>query len=67
MQTGLASVEIEAADRMYLAAVRDTMVVLKRDEKVSCETQLLGKRNCYLAGGVAPVQFSWRSRTHSRQ
>jgi hypothetical protein len=58
MLTGLASVEIEAADRMYLAAVRDTMDAHKRGEKVSCETQLQGKRNCCRAGGIAPVQFS---------
>jgi hypothetical protein len=67
MLTGLASVEIEAADRMYLAAVRDTMDAHKRGEKVSCEIQLQGKRNCYHACGVASVQLSWRSRTHSRQ
>ncbi|MDB5570899.1 MAG: acyl-CoA dehydrogenase [Hyphomicrobiales bacterium] len=47
---GLASAEIEAAERMYLGAVRETMQVLERGETCSEQMQVQGKRNaCYAA------------------
>jgi 3-hydroxy-9,10-secoandrosta-1,3,5(10)-triene-9,17-dione monooxygenase len=47
---GQATAEIEAAERMYLGAIRETMQVLARGEKVSEEMHYQGKRNaCYAA------------------
>lgn len=47
---GLASAEIEAANRMYLGAVRECMQTLERGELVSKEQNVIGKRNaCYAA------------------
>lgn len=47
---GQAAAEIEAAERMYLGAIRETMEVLARNEKVSEEMHVQGKRNaCYAA------------------
>jgi hypothetical protein len=53
MVIGLASVEIEAADRLYMGALRETMEVLERGEKVSREQQVQGKRNCCYAAQLA--------------
>jgi alkylation response protein AidB-like acyl-CoA dehydrogenase len=53
MLIGLASAEIEAADRMYMGALRETMDVLERGEKVSREQQVQGKRNCCYAAQIA--------------
>jgi 3-hydroxy-9,10-secoandrosta-1,3,5(10)-triene-9,17-dione monooxygenase len=50
MSVGLAAAEIEAAERMYLGAIRETMAALARDGKVSQEMHYQGKRNaCYAA------------------
>ncbi|MCC2098148.1 MAG: hypothetical protein KDJ29_14730 [Hyphomicrobiales bacterium] len=50
MSVGLASAEIEAAERMYLGAIRETMAALAKDGKVSPEMHYQGKRNaCYAA------------------
>jgi len=47
---GLASAQIEAAERMYLGAIRETMDTLARGETVSADRNLQGKRNaCYAA------------------
>jgi 3-hydroxy-9,10-secoandrosta-1,3,5(10)-triene-9,17-dione monooxygenase len=53
MLIGLASAELEAADRMYMGALRETMAVLERGEKVSKEMQVQGKRNCCYAAQLA--------------
>ena len=53
MLIGLASAEIEAADRMYMGALRETMEVLERGDKVSREQQVQGKRNCCYAAQIA--------------
>ena len=53
MLIGLASAEIEAADRMYMGALRATMDTLERGEKVSAEMQLQGKRNCCYAAQLS--------------
>ncbi len=50
MSTGLAAAEIEAAERMYLGAIRETMETLARGEEVSPIQHVQGKRNaCYAA------------------
>ena len=47
---GQAAAEIEAAERMYLGAIRETMQVLQRNEFVSEEMHYQGKRNaCFAA------------------
>jgi alkylation response protein AidB-like acyl-CoA dehydrogenase len=53
MVAGLASAEIEAAERMYMGSLRETMEVLERGEPVSQELQLAGKRNCCFAAQLA--------------
>ena len=53
MLIGIASSEIEAADRMYMGALRETMEVLERGGKVSREQQVQGKRNCCYAAQLA--------------
>ena len=53
MLIGIASSEIEAADRMYMGALRETMEVLERGDKVSREQQVQGKRNCCYAAQLA--------------
>jgi alkylation response protein AidB-like acyl-CoA dehydrogenase len=53
MLIGLASCEIEAADRLYMGALRETMEVLERGNKVSREQQVQGKRNCCFAAQLA--------------
>lgn len=53
MTIGLASVELEAAERLYMGALRETMQVLERGEKVSREQQVQGKRNCCYAAQLA--------------
>jgi len=47
---GQAAAEIEAAERMYLGAIRETMQTLASGEQVSLEQHYQGKRNaCYAA------------------
>jgi len=47
---GQAAAEIEAAERMYLGAIRETMQVLASGDNVSEEMHYQGKRNaCYAA------------------
>lgn len=47
---GQAAAEIEAAERMYLGAIRETMETLARGEQVSQEQHVQGKRNaCFAA------------------
>ena len=53
MTAGLASAEIEAAERMYMGALRETMQALARGETVTQEMQLAGKRNCCFAAQLA--------------
>jgi alkylation response protein AidB-like acyl-CoA dehydrogenase len=53
MVAGHASVEIEAAERIYMGSLRETMEVLERGEPVSQELQLAGKRNCCYAAQLA--------------
>ncbi len=50
MSVGQAAVEIEAAERLYLGAIRETMEALAKDGNVSAEMNHQGKRNaCYAA------------------
>lgn len=50
MSVGQAAAEIEAAERMYLGAIRETMETLARGEEVSPHQHVQGKRNaCYAA------------------
>lgn len=50
LSVGQAAAEIEAAERMYLGAIRETMEALARDGKVDAQTHFQGKRNaCYAA------------------
>jgi 3-hydroxy-9,10-secoandrosta-1,3,5(10)-triene-9,17-dione monooxygenase len=53
MVIGLASAEIEAAERMYMGALRETMGVLERGDRVTAEQQVQGKRNCCYAAQLA--------------
>jgi alkylation response protein AidB-like acyl-CoA dehydrogenase len=47
---GQAAADIEAADRMYIGAIRETMETLARGEEVSALQHVQGKRNaCYAA------------------
>ncbi|HUZ67591.1 MAG TPA: acyl-CoA dehydrogenase family protein [Beijerinckiaceae bacterium] len=50
---GTASVEIEAASRLYLGAIRETMRVLERGEEVPHLQNLAGKRNAAYAAQLA--------------
>ena len=50
---GIASAEVEAAQRMYLGAVRETMQVLERGEEVTPHMQVQGKRNAAYAAQLA--------------
>jgi 3-hydroxy-9,10-secoandrosta-1,3,5(10)-triene-9,17-dione monooxygenase len=62
MGVGLASAEIEAASRMYLGAVRETMRTLERGEEVTKLMSVQGKRNaayaCQLATGAVQKLFN---------
>lgn len=50
MSVGQAAAEIEAAERMYLGAIRETMEALARHGKVDPHMHVQGKRNaCYAA------------------
>lgn len=50
MSVGQAAAEIEAAERMYLGAIRETMDALAKEGKVSPHMHVQGKRNaCYAA------------------
>lgn len=53
MGVGEASARIEAASRMYLGAVRETMQVLGRGEEVSKHMNVQGKRNAAFACQLA--------------
>ena len=53
MAIGIASAEIEAAERMYMGALQETMEVLERGDKVTGEQQAQGKRNCCYAAQLA--------------
>ncbi len=53
MTAGIASAELESAERMYMGALRETMQVLERNEIVSREQQVQGKRNCCYAAQLA--------------
>jgi 3-hydroxy-9,10-secoandrosta-1,3,5(10)-triene-9,17-dione monooxygenase len=53
MTAGLASAEIEAAERLYMGSLRETMETLERGESVTQEMQLAGKRNCCFAAQLA--------------
>jgi 3-hydroxy-9,10-secoandrosta-1,3,5(10)-triene-9,17-dione monooxygenase len=50
---GIASAELEAAQRMYRGAVRETMQVLERGEEVTPHMQVQGKRNAAYAAQLA--------------
>ena len=50
---GLSAAEVEAASRMYLGAIRETMQTLTRGETVSRHNQLQGKRNAAYAAQLA--------------
>jgi alkylation response protein AidB-like acyl-CoA dehydrogenase len=62
MGVGLASAEIEAASRMYLGAVRETMRTLERGEEVTKLSGVQGKRNaayaCQLATNAVQKLFN---------
>ena len=62
MGVGLASAEIEAASRMYLGAVRETMQTLERGEEVTRLMSVQGKRNaayaCQLATNAVQKLFN---------
>lgn len=50
LSVGQAAAEIEAAERMYLGAIRETMETLARGDEVSPHQHAQGKRNaCYAA------------------
>ena len=50
ISAGVSAAEIEAAERMYLGAIRETMETLERGEKVTPHMGRQGKRNaCYAA------------------
>jgi len=53
MTAGLASAEIEAAERLYMGSLRETMEVLAQGDSVTQEMQLAGKRNCCFAAQLA--------------
>jgi alkylation response protein AidB-like acyl-CoA dehydrogenase len=50
---GLASSEIEAADRMFMGVLRETMQTLERGDKPTAEEHVKGKRNCCYAAQLA--------------
>jgi alkylation response protein AidB-like acyl-CoA dehydrogenase len=53
ISAGLAAAEVEAASRMYLGAIRETMQTLERGEKIGKHQQLQGKRNAAYAAQLA--------------
>lgn len=53
IKIGMASVEIEAASRLYLGAIRETMQSLERGEPVPPLQNLAGKRNAAYAAQLA--------------
>jgi 3-hydroxy-9,10-secoandrosta-1,3,5(10)-triene-9,17-dione monooxygenase len=53
ISAGLSAAEVEAAARMYLGAIRETMQTLERGEKVGRRDQLRGKRNAAYAAQLA--------------
>jgi 3-hydroxy-9,10-secoandrosta-1,3,5(10)-triene-9,17-dione monooxygenase len=62
MGVGQASAEIEAASRMYLGVIRETMQTLQRGETVTKLSGVQGKRNaayaCQLATGAVQRLFN---------
>jgi alkylation response protein AidB-like acyl-CoA dehydrogenase len=53
ISAGLSAAEVEAASRMYLGAIRETMQTLARGETVSRHNQLQGKRNAAYAAQLS--------------
>lgn len=53
ISAGLSAAEVEAASRMYLGAIRETMQTLACGETVSRHAQLQGKRNAAYAAQLA--------------
>ena len=53
MSAGLSAAEIEAASRMYMGAIRETMQVLERGEQVTKHMGVQGKRNAAYACQLA--------------
>jgi alkylation response protein AidB-like acyl-CoA dehydrogenase len=53
ISAGLSAAEIEAASRMYLGAIRETMQTLARGETISRHDQLRGKRNAAYAAQLS--------------
>jgi 3-hydroxy-9,10-secoandrosta-1,3,5(10)-triene-9,17-dione monooxygenase len=53
MTISLAASEIEAAERMYMGALRETMETLERGGKPTTEHHVQGKRNCCYAAQLA--------------
>ena len=53
MSAGLSSAEIEAASRMYMGVIRETMQVLERNEDVTKHMGVQGKRNAAYACQLA--------------
>jgi 3-hydroxy-9,10-secoandrosta-1,3,5(10)-triene-9,17-dione monooxygenase len=53
ISAGLSAAEVEAASRMYLGSIRETMQTLARGETVSRHDQLRGKRNAAYAAQLA--------------
>ena len=68
MTIGLASAGLEAGERLYMGALRETMETLEHGEKVSRHQQVAGQAQLLLrratrhAGGASPVQFRGRPR-----
>jgi alkylation response protein AidB-like acyl-CoA dehydrogenase len=53
ISAGVSAAEIEAGERMYLGAIRETMEVLARGEEVSPHMGVQGKRNAAYAAQLA--------------
>jgi alkylation response protein AidB-like acyl-CoA dehydrogenase len=53
ISAGLSAAEVEAASRMYLGAIRETMQTLAKGETVSRHNQLQGKRNAAYAAQLS--------------
>ena len=53
MSAGLSAAEIEAASRMYMGAIRETMQALERGEEVTKHMGVQGKRNAAYACQLA--------------
>jgi 3-hydroxy-9,10-secoandrosta-1,3,5(10)-triene-9,17-dione monooxygenase len=53
IDAGTSAAEIEAAERLYLGAIRETMDVLERGEKVTPHMSAQGKRNAAFSAQLA--------------